>query len=315
MMTEVFFTAYNRDVQQYIRKGGRSTTSKKKRILDSLIVSTALMGKSFERMFPNRSKRKEVMDEILFLASGSGICKVESKTLAKKVGCSVRTVFDAVKSLKETGEVMVAGLADGKNKYIFVLRSHQNFKEILREVFYVEDAEQTSQHIAEQKNSETVEAVRETDDIRHANGFNSFITKHEVNMYIGAMIENELEKCSKDEVQEWEYVREYYVSEAQKVVYEYIRAEKTDLHSSIKDKALVIGLRVGGNSDKQSALKAVQAIIQLDQFIKRGGVIKETIPALFTKVYQGKLNLDKEPIKSQQTNRRSMPLIDWLNTK
>lgn len=47
----------------------------------------------------------------------------------------------AVHELKETNEVVVAGLADGKNKYVFVLKMPPNFLVIINEVFYI-DAEQ-----------------------------------------------------------------------------------------------------------------------------------------------------------------------------
>ena len=131
-------TAYNQDVQRYLQ-GGKSTRLRKATIIDIIQESVLATGKSFDKLFPNKSKRKAVMDEIIFYLSGSGICKVAAETLAKNTEASVRTVYDAVKKLKETGEILVGGLADGKNKYIFVLKSHPNFKEILREVFFIDE--------------------------------------------------------------------------------------------------------------------------------------------------------------------------------
>ena len=88
------------------------------------------------------------------LLSGNGICKISAETLADKANCSVRTVTDTVRALKQTGEILVAGLADGKNKYVFVLKTHPNFTTILKEVFYInayQIAERTAEQVAEQK--------------------------------------------------------------------------------------------------------------------------------------------------------------------
>ena len=60
---------------------------------------------------------------------------------------------DTVRALKQTGEILVAGLADGKNKYVFVLKTHPNFT-IMKEVFYInanQIAERTAEQVAEQK--------------------------------------------------------------------------------------------------------------------------------------------------------------------
>ncbi|MCQ6307705.1 cytosolic protein, partial [Bacillus cereus] len=60
-------------------------------------------------------------------------------------------------------EIVVAGLADGKNKYVFVLKMHSNFTTIMKEIFYINTeqiAELNAGQVAEQKNDETLETVR-----------------------------------------------------------------------------------------------------------------------------------------------------------
>ena len=100
----------------------RLSTQKKYEIMDTMRKCVDDTNQSFESLFPSRSKRKDVMDHIIYLLSGNGICKISAETLADKADCSVRTVTDTVRALKQTGEILVAGLADGKNKYVFVLK-------------------------------------------------------------------------------------------------------------------------------------------------------------------------------------------------
>ncbi|MCQ6306468.1 HTH domain-containing protein, partial [Bacillus cereus] len=112
-------TAYNADVQKYMQQN-RLSTQKKYEIIDAMRKRVDNTNQSFESLFPSRSKRKDVMDHIIYMLSGNGICKISAETLADKADCSVRTVNAAVHALKQTGEIVVAGLADGKNKYVFV---------------------------------------------------------------------------------------------------------------------------------------------------------------------------------------------------
>jgi hypothetical protein len=149
-------TAYNKDVQRYVKNGGGCSKAKKRIILETIEESVTNRGISFEKLFPKRTKRHEVLDYIIFQLSGSGICNVDSKTISEKVGCTARTVFNTVKNIKETKEILVCGLADGKNKYVFVLKSHPNLKIILKKVFFLENAEQIAKEITEQKNFEIV---------------------------------------------------------------------------------------------------------------------------------------------------------------
>lgn len=167
-------TAYNKDIQKHMQQN-RLSSHKKNEIIDAIRNRFNDANQSFESLFPARSKRKEVMDYILFMLSGNGICKISSETLASKNKCSVRTVHTTVRALKETGEIVVAGLADGKNKYVFVLKMHPNFPVIMKEVFYL-SAEQISElvaeQIAEQEIVETVEAVEIEEQKTNSNSIN-----------------------------------------------------------------------------------------------------------------------------------------------
>uniref|UniRef100_UPI0011AAC81D HTH domain-containing protein n=1 Tax=Bacillus thuringiensis TaxID=1428 RepID=UPI0011AAC81D len=271
-------TAYNADVQKYMQQNCLST-QKKNKIIDAMRKRIDDTNQSFESLFPSRSKRKDVMDHIIYLLSGNGICKISAETLADKADCSVRTVTDTVRALKQTGEILVAGLADGKNKYVFVLKTHPNFTTIMKEVFYIDAyqiAEQNAEQVAEQKNPETVEAVSLKDEntsSNYNNSINSLTTlKQEKNndrVSLMESIEIELNEAQNDIHKEFERVHTYFVNEYQEMMYHTIKAGT--YHPILKTTASIIGLRVGSNCDESLFRLAFNAIGKIDRFLKSNG--------------------------------------------
>ena len=59
-------TAYNADVQKYMQRN-RLSTQKKYEIMDTMRKCVDDTNQSFESLFPSRSKRKDVMDHIIYL--------------------------------------------------------------------------------------------------------------------------------------------------------------------------------------------------------------------------------------------------------
>jgi Mn-dependent DtxR family transcriptional regulator len=300
-------TAYNQDVQKFLI--GRCTTKKKDNILDAIEKTVFEAGKSFSKLFPPSTKRKQVMDKILFLLSGSGICKVSAKTLAETIGCSIRTVSDAVKNLKETGEVLVGGLADGENKYVFVYKQHQNFQQILKEVFFIDElpveeiqdhvekeeiAEPIAEQVAELSNTETFDTVS-TNTEKASSNYNNFFKsfnslKQEKNNYIESItdeIESELKEASSDKKKELERINTYYVNEYQEMLYHTIKAG--EYHPAIKENASILGLRVGSNATRNMFTCALQSVIKIHKFLLSGGTISDSVPALFSRIYKDKV--------------------------
>ncbi|SPT76120.1 Uncharacterised protein [Bacillus cereus] len=84
------------------------------------------------------------MDHIVYTLSWNGICKISVETLASKANCSVRTVNAVIYALKPTEEIVVAGLGEGKNKYVSVLKMYTNFTMIMKLAFYI-DKEQITE--------------------------------------------------------------------------------------------------------------------------------------------------------------------------
>ncbi|PEN99919.1 cytosolic protein [Bacillus cereus] len=294
-------TAYNADVQKYMQQN-RLSTQKKYEIIDAIRKRIDDTNQNFENLFPSRSKRKDVMDHIIYLLSGNGICKISAETLADKADCSVRTVNAAVRALKQTGEILVAGLADGKNKYVFVLKTHPNFTIIMEEVFYV-DAEQIAGQVAEQKNHEPLETVRlenEKTSSNYTNSINSLNTlKQEKNndkVSLIESIENEFEEAQNDIQKEFERVHTYFVNEYQEMIYHTIKAGT--YHPTLKANASIIGLRVGSNCDNRLFCLAFNALSKVDRFLKNNGALTKSVQALFTRVYSNNIKLSKIPKKT-----------------
>lgn len=312
-------TAYNRDVQKYMQSNELSS-KRKSVIIEGIEKKVINNGISFEHLFPARSKRKEVLDHIVYLLSGNGICKIGATTLADKADCSVRTVNEAVKHLKTTGEIIVAGLADGKNKYIFVLKSHPNFKQIIKDVFYI-NAEQITEQVAEQKNAESVEAVSLDNEKSSSNHYNSIISKQE-NAIISDSIENELSTtCGKlspheREIAEFEKVCQYYVCDFQFDFYHHIKS--ASYSKEIKDVATILGLRIGSDCTEFTYNLALKVIYKIDRFINTHGLdsIDNSIQALFSHLYKLEIhsyvqNKKQQELERQERNEREKDLPEW----
>lgn len=322
-MTTTLLTAYNKDIQRFMMHGERCSTRKKKAILESIEENVINKGDSFEALFPPKSKRMEILDYIIFMASGSGICKVSGSKISEVIGCHINTVTVAVKNIKATGEFLVAGLADGKNKYVFVLKSHLNFHRILKEVFFLDNVEENVGQIVEQENAKSVGAVGTEGGKSSPNHNNFFISKQERNI-IQQSIENEANSFQKIE-DEKAYIDTYFVNEFQHGIFNYIKDEMNGFHDDIKGSAAVIGLRMGSNSKQLQFVNAIKTIIKINGFLKNGGVVREGIPALFTSIYKHGLDMfeyERQYKLRQQQNAmpevpkvKRVPFYNWLEER
>ncbi|HEQ3526401.1 TPA: HTH domain-containing protein [Bacillus cereus] len=318
-------TAYNADVQKYMQQN-RLSTQKKYEIIDAMRKRVDDTTQSFESLFPSRSKRKDVMDHIIYMLSGNGICKISAETLADKANCSVRTVNAAVHALKQTGEIVVAGLADGKNKYVFVLKMHSNFTTIMKEIFYINTeqiAELNAGQVAEQKNDETLETVRietEKTSSNYTNSINSFNSlkqeKNNDNVSLMKSIEIELKEVQNDAQKEFERIHTYFVNEYQEMMYHTIKAGT--YHPILKTNASIIGLRVGSNCDESLFRLAFNALRKIDRFLKNNGILTDSVQALFSRVYSNNIKLSTTPKKAHTgssdvpNNEKPFVFYNWL---
>lgn len=283
-------TAYNKDVQRYIQ-GGICNKIRKETIIAAMEDKVFGMGKSFSKLFPN--KKGIVLDEIIFLLSGTGICKVGADKLAEKVGCSVRTVKGAVASIKETDEILVARLADKKaGKYIFVYKQHPNFQQILREVFFIESLPETDEiaspnapQFAPLENAETVEAVSVEDkksSSNHINLFNSIQEKDSIQQTIENDVGTSKNKPSSLDEQRKKIIA-YGANENQLWFFDMV--SHSELPEQVKNVVGILALRLGTDAGLQKAHKGFKLAFKIAENIKAremGGKPLESVPAVFS---------------------------------
>lgn len=178
-MTKVY-TVYNKEVQRYIRdyavKPSTAMVSERLALLEASVYEQCGI---FAKLFPG--KRSKVLNEIVFATSGCGVWKIGAATLARKAGCSDRTVYAAVSALKKTGEFIVARLADGHaGHYVFVDKRSEHFEDIMHEVFGLpvnEIAGLVAGLVAGLENAETVDTTTVEDQKQESNYINSFKNK------------------------------------------------------------------------------------------------------------------------------------------
>lgn len=296
-------TASNEDVQRYLEQPDKQA---KKAIIKEVKENALANGINFNKLFPKKTMRYKAFDTIVYLLSGGGICKVSSAKLAEMVGCKVGTVYNAVDFLKELGLFIVAGLSDGKNKYVFVYKKHKHFREILASVFYLSE-EQNEERNEEQPNAENVDSKgiegEKTDSINTI----SFISKHEKES-IRESVENDVKKSNNQD----EKAQEYLISIYQKHLYADIK-ESIKLSSEIRENALIIALRAGSNLDKSRYNEAMAAVRKIDKHLYFGGEV-ESVPALFDKIYRDRIKYSDyyKAKEAPKPKRDTSYLYDWL---
>lgn len=310
------FTCYNQNLQRYNYKLTKDSfdRKKKKELLAELERRIDLQGKSFHRLLPN--KKLKVVDHILYLLTASGVNTIHTKTLMKKYDIKSRTtVIAAVKVLKESGLVLVCRLANGHaGTYVFVLKTHSDFPKIMEKVFSVDKIEnielqqneqQNIQQVEQLQNAETVGTVGTKDEKTSSISFISFSLKQDTN--IKQSIENE----SLSITNPTEYINTYYVNEYQKRTYHHIQSE--NFQPSIKDVALILGLRVGSNCNYRGFVVAKAVLRTIDSWIANGMEIKESIQALFSEQYKKELKkATKTKDHLENNNRIIVPFYNWL---
>ncbi|WP_048882992.1 HTH domain-containing protein [Bacillus sp. 445_BSPC] len=322
----MMLTAYNLDVQRYIQ-GIRHNTEQKYMILNSIEQSVIESGKSFYKLFPN--KQYLVLEKITYLLSGCGIWKIGADKLAEDIGVSITTVYNAVKAIKKTGEIIVGRLADhNAGKYIFVLKSHPNFKEILNKVFFIDELpeEKLNEEIKEDNNASEELTVGHfvgleddesfgrvsTDEEKPSSNNNNFLSSKQEKNSIKDSIENELINAAKEQKED-QQISLYYTNKFQFELYQTIK--KHTYHEKLKDHASVLGLRIGSNADKKSLILAIQAIWKIEKHLRKGGIIKKSIPAMFSDLYADLLKYPRTHNKSktEETPSSSVPFVNWLD--
>jgi hypothetical protein len=307
-------TATNQRVQFYLNfTKEKPTTSAKCKRLSAL--KTALEEKNImlDEIFPY--KQLAVVDRIIYLTSGAGIAKVGADKLAEKCGVSTKTVTNAVKALKETGEFIVARLIKtrgGAGKYIFVDKKHENFGEIMNQVFLLSDkkiAQLNTEQFTEQKNDESVETLA-IEDGNFDSNINNFSIKQEKDIYISTTLEAIKEVIEEEQKPNREYVQEYTSNPFQIKFYDLL--ERLEYPKSIDNVKHILALRVGSDCDMKRFVKAKNIVHSMAMRISDGYVF-ENVTATFTAALKKSefYNVVQEQAKLTYP-KRSVAFYNWL---
>jgi HTH domain len=315
-------TCYNQDLQRYNNGVSAKDFSKQRKneIIEMIKETLTELGNCFYRLFSK--KKRQVMDEIIYLLTATGVNTVSTKTLMKKYDIKSRTtIVEAVRALKESGEILVCRLGNKRaGTYVFVLKSHPNFKRIMKEVFYVDVTESATENPSdEHQNEHQNEHLQnaETVDTEGLEGekaspillIKNNLLKQDLINNIQATIETELLEAENTE-QEERRVNEY-LTERQKALYEEIKGNDT-YNPLMKRYASIIALRTS-NSPVTGAV--FQTLTELNHRLNRNEVI-ESVPAYFEKVYKNKLKEIAASRRSSQPRKHIytglVPFFNWL---
>ncbi|WP_182103175.1 helix-turn-helix domain-containing protein [Niallia taxi] len=301
-------TAYNQDVQKYIQYS-KLNKIRKDTMLDSIKEAVQGAELSFSKLFPN--KQKLVLDEIVYFLTGKGIWKIGADKLAERVGCSERTVYNAVRAIKQTGTILVCRLADNNaGKYIFVYKDHPNFNDIMKHVFYIDSYEENAGQFAGLQNSEPIDIQGEGEENPSSNHIIKLL-KQDI-IYMQQSIELELLDSKNDKKRELEHVHTYYTNDYQFKLYHFIKS--ADYHKEINDHASIIGLRLGSNASKDTYISAIKVLSKMNSYVTYHEI--NSIPALFSSKLQEELDNFNKVTKTEneagESNRKVVPLYNWL---
>lgn len=245
---------YFEDYKPFYRKG---CPEKRDSLMVQMKVKMQTIRKSFSSMFPNKSKRKDLLGHILLLTSVSGIVVVSGKKLAENVGCSVDYVYKSMPFIKETGEIIVTGLADGDNKYVFILKSHENFPNILKDAFFMDITEPTPEPSTEPKCAENADVTALNDgnsEVQSFKSLQSFSSTQEKDI-IRDSIESDFDSVLESpEETRAKLQQEYHVNSFQLQLFDYMM--DMPFPSAVKDVAGILVLIAGNDCDAQKMVKA-----------------------------------------------------------
>lgn len=315
-------TCFNEDLQRF---NGRMRFNKqhKQEIIDSIENKMYAMGKSFRKLFT--PKKREVLDEIAYLLTGSGICTIGTDKLMQKCGIKSRTtVVEAVKAMKESGDILVCRLANNHaGKYVFVLKTHPNFEEIMEQVFHIHptdsfhtvehqsehQSEHQNEHLGNSKVVDTLSMNQENSSSIYSISFNLLNLLKQDSIYnIANYIDNELLNAKETE-QEARRIDEY-LSKRQKAFYEQIK-DNEDLLPAIRENASLIALRISKNYYTGLVQKS---LYKMNEQLKLGKLI-ESIPAYFVECCNNvvKKRIDKCEIELESVTTRRKPAPQFYN--
>lgn len=326
-----FMTVYNQPVQKFMETHrDKEYRSIKYKMLSKFKEVLESFGKLYEQCFP-RVKSK-IVEYIFFLTSGAGIWKISAEAIAKKLDCSISSVYNTVSELKKTGLFVIARLANnGAGRYVFVNKLHYNFKKIMKEVFNLSDEEIDEMSI--KKEVETVEEYKNEGHFKGQQSSANSCNARGVRRYFAPYLFESLLKQEKISIPDSKEATSKKVNERPKSFEEQkdtLLAFGADsqqmmlfeiIHSwpypqPIKDQGYKLVLRAGTDLSAEAFHRAKDAIHEVAMRIIRNQMTIRTLSGLFESIFKNLLTNNVSmgtDIKERDSKlRKRMPLYNWL---
>lgn len=303
MTTNSTLTATQQRTQFYMSySGNKPKRSVKENRLKQLEEDLLQQNIFMDELFPQ--KQFLVLEQIAFWLSANGLCKVGTDTLEEKLGVSVRTVRNAIKSIKSTNQFVVGRLRSAKSncgKYVIVDKKHENFKSIMREVFLLSEASiahLNAQQDAQQKMLKDIDISTFEQENKSPNLYLSLInSKQANNKYIHSF---DMLETLKEEVESQQPITSekqrtllltYTDNEYQRLFFDFIQS--MPYPSIVRENAYKLALRVGSDADKERFFAAKEVIHHISMDMEYNHF--DNVVAVFTTALSNRLEYPSIP--------------------
>lgn len=133
-------TTTNKRVQFYLTYSDkRASKHLKIKRMQQLEQDLEKRGEYIDELFQRKTIR--VLDEIAYLTTMCGVIKIGADRLANNADVSVRTVYNAVKTIKTNAVGFYVGYLKNSHKYVFVDLKHKDAKAMLADLFKLSERE------------------------------------------------------------------------------------------------------------------------------------------------------------------------------
>lgn len=316
------YTANNQRIQLFINCSTKYTAKeikeakyqRLKKLEEDLLQQNVFMNE----LFP--SKQYLVLEQIIYwINKNNGICKFGTDKLIQSiqdnidVSVSVRTVRNAIKALKLTKQFIVTGLQSNRcnnGKYVIVDMKHENFKEILKEVFLLSD-DKIAQQFAQQeskKNSDEPLVQQQSIDENKSSNLNIFKTSNTNNNIYKAIQQDIEEDVLKNNNRE--YVAKFATNDYQLKFYDLV--EMLPLPQQIVENKAVLALRIGSEATSKTFVKAKGLIVHMALRINEGYTYDNVVAAFTKGLYNAIQYKSVKPVTIESKEVSAFVRFDWL---
>lgn len=319
------FTANNERVQFFIncspKYKAKDIKKAKFKRLEQLEENLFQQNIFMSKLFP--SKQFLILEQIIYwINKNDGICKFGTDKLIQSiqdnidVSVSVRTVRNAIKALKLTNQFIVTRLQSNRcnnGKYVIVDMKHENFKEILKEVFLLSD-DKIAQQIAQQdskKNSDEALIRQQSIDGNKSSNLTIFKTSNTNNNIYKAIQQDIEEDLLKNNNRE--YVTKFATNDYQVKFYDLV--DMMPFPEQIMENKAILALRIGSDATSKTFVKAKDLIVHMALRINEGYTYDNVVAAFTKGLYKA---MEYQSPKKPVTKSAEVPAYfsyNWIEKK